>query len=190
ASRPWSAGLAGAADRRWPVAPAIDVVEKDGNLEITAELPGLAEKDVEVKMVNNTLVIKGEKTDETEERKKDYYLSERRYGSFQRSFRLPEGTDADKIAARFDKGVLTVTLPVPASASAAERQIPVTTCVAPARPLPTAGPRRPPGASPRDCRPLTEINATARVRARLRVAIHSGGRDVPAHDPAGQHIRL
>ena len=66
----------------WQVAPAIDMVEKDDAFEITAELPGLDEKNVEIKLSNGVLTIKGEKKDEKEEREKEYYLSERRYGSF------------------------------------------------------------------------------------------------------------
>jgi HSP20 family protein len=95
----------------WPVAPAIDLAEKEKEFEITAELPGIDEKNVEIKVANSTLTIKGEKTEEKEEKEKDYHLSERRYGSFQRSFTLPDGVDADKIEASFAKGVLTVKLP-------------------------------------------------------------------------------
>jgi Hsp20/alpha crystallin family protein len=72
---------------------------------------GVDEKNVEIKVANRVLTIKGEKKDETEERQKDYYLSERCYGAFQRSFALPEGVDADKIEANFAKSVLTVKLP-------------------------------------------------------------------------------
>lgn len=107
----------------WPLAPAIDVAEKEKEYEITAELPGLDEKDVEIKLSNHTLTIKGEKKEEREERQKDYYLSERRYGSFHRSFQLPEGIDANKIDATFTKGVLTVKLPKTAEAQKAEKTI-------------------------------------------------------------------
>ena len=69
------------------------------------------EKDIEVKVVNDTLTIKGEKQEEKEEKKKDYYLRERSFGSFERSFGIPEGVDGDKIEASFKKGVLTVMLP-------------------------------------------------------------------------------
>ena len=69
------------------------------------------EKNIEVKVVNGNLTIKGEKQEEKEEKKKDYYLHERRFGSFERSFEVPEGVDADKIEASFKKGVLSVTLP-------------------------------------------------------------------------------
>ncbi|TIP07014.1 Hsp20/alpha crystallin family protein, partial [Mesorhizobium sp.] len=66
----------------WQIAPAMDLVEKGKEYEITAELPGIDEKNVEIKLANRTLTIKGEKTEEKEEKDKDYYLSERRYGSF------------------------------------------------------------------------------------------------------------
>lgn len=102
----------------WKLAPAIDLVEKDDAYEITAELPGLDEKNVEIKLSNSSLTIKGEKSEEKHDERNDYYLSERRYGSFQRSFRLPEGVDADKIDANFSKGVLTVKLPKTAEAKA------------------------------------------------------------------------
>jgi HSP20 family protein len=69
------------------------------------------EKNIEVKVTNGNLTIKGEKQEEKEEKKKDYYLHERHFGSFERSFDVPEGVDADKIEANFKKGVLTVTLP-------------------------------------------------------------------------------
>lgn len=107
----------------WQIAPAMDLVEKDNAFEITAELPGLEEKDVEVNVANNTLTIRGEKSEDTEEKGKQYYLSERRYGSFQRSFRIPVGVDLDRIEASFSKGVLTVKLPKSADAQANEKKI-------------------------------------------------------------------
>ena len=107
----------------WPVAPAVDLTEKDGQYEITAELPGMDEKNVEVKVANGTLTIRGEKTEETQEEKKDYHVSERRYGSFQRAFRIPEGVDDDKIEASFSKGLLTVKLPKTAEAVKNEKKI-------------------------------------------------------------------
>jgi len=94
-----------------PTMPAVDVVESERAYELTAELPGMDEKKVEVKVVNGALTIKGEKQEEKEEQKKDYYLHERNFGSFERSFSIPEGVDPDKIEATFKKGVLTVTLP-------------------------------------------------------------------------------
>jgi HSP20 family protein len=109
----------------WSVSPAFDLVEKDHEYEITAELPGIDEKNVDVKLTNHTLTIKGEKREEKEEKEKDYYLSERRFGSFQRSFRLPEGVDADKVEATFAKGVLTVKLPKTAEAKNAGKKVEV-----------------------------------------------------------------
>jgi HSP20 family protein len=111
-------------DRPWNMAPAVDMTEKDKEFEITAELPGLDEKDLEVKLANGNLTIKGEKKEQSEEREKDYYLSERRYGSFVRSFPVPEGVSADKVEASFAKGVLTIKLPKTAAAQA-EKKIPV-----------------------------------------------------------------
>jgi len=98
----WGAGVA-----------AVDVVDKDEAVQVRAELPGLNEDDVDVRLSDGVLTIKGEKKEEREEGKKEssYYLSERRYGSFQRSFRIPEGIDMDNVDASFKKGVLTVTLP-------------------------------------------------------------------------------
>jgi HSP20 family protein len=107
----------------WGMAPAVDIVEKEKAYEITAELPGMDEKNVDVKLSNGMLTIKGEKSEEKEEKKKDYYLSERRYGSFQRSFPVPEGVDPDKVEANFKKGVLTVTLPKTADAQKQEKKI-------------------------------------------------------------------
>jgi HSP20 family protein len=109
----------------WAKAPAVDVVEQDKAYEITAELPGLDESNVDVKFADGVLTIKGEKKEEKEERKKDQYLSERRYGSFQRAFRVPDGVDVDNIAASFKNGVLTVTLPKTAQAAQSEKKIPI-----------------------------------------------------------------
>jgi len=91
--------------------PAVDVLESEKAYEITAELPGMDEKNIEVKVADGSLTIKGEKQEEKEEKKKDYYLHERHFGSFERSFDVPESVDADKIEASFKKGVLTVMLP-------------------------------------------------------------------------------
>jgi HSP20 family protein len=91
--------------------PAVDVVEKDNAFEIAADLPGLDEKNVEVHVANGVLTIRGEKKEEKEEKKKDYYLHERQFGSFERSFGIPDEVDVNRIEAAFKKGVLTVTLP-------------------------------------------------------------------------------
>ena len=109
----------------WETAPAMDIAETEKAYEITAELPGMSESDVEVVASNGGLTIKGEKKEEKQEKKKDYYLSERRYGSFQRCLQIPEGVDADKIEATFKKGVLTVTLPKKPEAQKPEKKISV-----------------------------------------------------------------
>lgn len=110
----------------WGTAPAVDIVEKDNAYEISAELPGMDEKNIEVKCSGGLLTIKGEKEEAKEEKKKDYHLSERRYGSFQRSFSIPDGVNADKIEASFKKGILTVTLPKSIEAQKKEKKIAVT----------------------------------------------------------------
>ena len=109
----------------WGKTPAVDVTEKDTGYEITAEPPGMEEKNIDVKFADGVLTIKGEKNEEKEEKKKDYVLSERRYGSFQRSFQLPDGVDAEKIEATFKGGVLTVSLPKTADARKSEKKIAV-----------------------------------------------------------------
>ncbi|MBI2994581.1 MAG: Hsp20/alpha crystallin family protein [Gammaproteobacteria bacterium] len=105
--------------------PAVDIVEKDKEYEISAELPGMEPGNIEINLVNGGLTIKGEKKEEKEEKKKDYYLSERRYGSFERSFCVPEGVDTDRIDASFKKGVLRVTLPKTPAAQKPEKKISV-----------------------------------------------------------------
>ncbi len=94
--------------------PTMDVAETEKEIEITAELPGLEEKDVQINVADNVLTIKGEKKAEKEEKEKDYRLIERSYGSFERSLELPAGVNADAIKADIDKGVLKVVIPKPA----------------------------------------------------------------------------
>jgi len=91
--------------------PSMDVVENDKALEITTELPGVSEKDVEIMIVDNMLTIRGEKKTEKKEKKDDYRMVERSYGSFKRSLRLPFEVSADKIDAQFKDGILKVVLP-------------------------------------------------------------------------------
>ncbi len=105
--------------------PAVDIVEKDNAYEITADVPGIDEKNIEVQLKNGNLTIKGEKKEEKEEKKKDYYLQERHFGSFERTFGVPEGVDADKIEANFKKGVLLITLPKKAEAQKPAKKIDV-----------------------------------------------------------------
>lgn len=91
--------------------PAVDVHEDDVAITLRAELPGLAKENVELTIDNGRLTVKGEKKLEKEESEGDYRRIESRYGSFYRSFLLPETVDADKIEAKIDNGVLNVTLP-------------------------------------------------------------------------------
>jgi HSP20 family protein len=107
----------------WGKAPAVDIADTATAYEITAELPGIDEKNIGVKFSDGTLTIRGEKREEKEEKKKDYHLSERHYGSFQRSFAVPAEVDAEKIEATFKNGVLTVTLPKTAEAQKKEKRI-------------------------------------------------------------------
>ncbi len=108
---------------QWSASPPVDFVEKDGGYEITAELPGLDEKSVDVKLSNGVISISGEKNEEKEEKKEGYYCSERRYGAFRRAFRVPEGVDQDKITADFEKGVLKIKLPKTPEAKKEEKKI-------------------------------------------------------------------
>jgi HSP20 family protein len=94
----------------WGAIPAVDIVQRDTAYEVTADLPGLQKKNIEVTVVDGNLIIKCEKQDQKEEVKSNYYLRERLFGSFERSFRIPEDVDTDKIEASFKKGVLTVIL--------------------------------------------------------------------------------
>lgn len=89
----------------------VNVMETDSAYEIEAELPGLDQKDIELKVSDGVLTLSGERKAEQEEKKKDYHLMERSYGSFRRSFTLPDNIVEDKIDAKFANGVLTVMLP-------------------------------------------------------------------------------
>lgn len=113
----------GGGEMTWSKTPAVDIADTPKGYEVTAELPGLDEKNIEVTYADGTLTIKGEKKDEREEKQKDYYVSERSYGSFQRTFAVPDGVDADKIEASFKNGVLTVTLPKTPEAQKSEKKI-------------------------------------------------------------------
>ncbi|CAN0626394.1 HSP20 family protein [Burkholderia multivorans] len=112
-------------ERTWVSAPAVDVAETDKAYEIVAELPGIDEKDIEVNLVSGGITIKGEKHEEKEEKKKDYYLHERHFGSFERYFPMPDGVDTEKVEATFKKGILTVILPKTQEAQKAEKKIPI-----------------------------------------------------------------
>ena len=125
-------------DRRWPMrwwpsrvaeislpAVELDLYEEKGEIVAKAELPGLTKEDIEVKITENVLTIKGEKKKEEEVREKDYYRSERSYGSFMRSVELPREVQAEKIKATFKNGILEVRLPVSEEAKKKEIKVKV-----------------------------------------------------------------
>ena len=91
--------------------PAADVYQDKDNVIVTAEVPGLAEKDVDLSITGNTLTLKGEKKHESEVKEESYHRVERSYGSFQRVIELPVEVNAEKAKAKLTNGVLTVTLP-------------------------------------------------------------------------------
>jgi HSP20 family protein len=94
-----------------PVVPAIDVKENDKSVTVTAELPGVEKKDVQIDVHDNILTIKGEKRSEKKEDKDNWHFVERSYGSFARRVLLPSEVDGDHAEATMDKGVLTLKLP-------------------------------------------------------------------------------
>lgn len=89
----------------------LDLKDNDQDIVLTAEIPGVQQKDIEISLNNETLTIKGEKKEVKEETEKGYYRSERSYGSFQRMIPLPCGIDKDKVQATYDNGVLKVVMP-------------------------------------------------------------------------------
>lgn len=110
-------------DEREQWMPSVDIMEKDGNLILRAEIPGIDEKDIELKLEGKTLTLKGERKMESEDKKGKYHRVESFYGSFNRSFRLPDTADAEKVHAEYKNGVLTVT--IPQKPEAQPREIPV-----------------------------------------------------------------
>jgi len=105
--------------------PSVDVTENDKEVRITSELPGIDEKDIDITLSKDSVTIKGEKQQETEDKGKDYYRMERSYGSFQRTVPLPAEIDEDKAQAEFKKGVLKIKLPKTAECQKAHKKIEV-----------------------------------------------------------------
>jgi len=103
--------------------PSTDLTETDKEIEITAELPGLEEKDVQISLADNRLTIRGEKKAEKEQSDKNYRMIERSYGSFERTVELPEGVNPDDVKATIAKGVLTVKVPKPAPVQAKKIEV-------------------------------------------------------------------
>jgi HSP20 family protein len=105
------------------VMPSMDVTETDKEIEITAELPGLEEKDLQINVADDRLIIRGEKKAEKEEKDKNYRMVERSYGSFERTLELPKDVDVGAIKATIAKGVLKVMIPKPAPVQAKKIQV-------------------------------------------------------------------
>src|SRR5260370_41719707 len=97
-------------------APAVDVYEDEHNVTLKIEVPGIDEKDIDVRVEGNTLTVHGERKIEKEEKEENYRRVERQYGSFTRNFTLPTTVDSEKVSATYDKGVLKIALPKKAEA--------------------------------------------------------------------------
>jgi len=110
---------------RGEMLPQLDISEDDREFQVSIDLPGLDEKDVEVTLSDRTLTIRGEKKEEKETKKKDYYRRERAHGRFRRSIEIPADVDSDRIEASFKRGVLTIQLPKTKEAQEKVRQIAV-----------------------------------------------------------------
>lgn len=106
--------------------PQTDAAATDAQYEINLELPGVSLEDVKIELHDTNLTVQGEKRTEREEKGKTYYFSERTFGAFQRSFKLPPNVDADKISAGFKDGVLTIQMPKTGVAPKSSRQIDIT----------------------------------------------------------------
>ena len=96
--------------------PAVDVYEDEHKVTLKIEVPGIDEKDIDIRLENNTLTVHGERKIEKEEKEENYRRVERQYGSFTRTFTLPQTVDSEKVSANYDKGVLNVSLPKKAEA--------------------------------------------------------------------------
>lgn len=105
--------------------PRVDVAETEDEVQVSADLPGMDEKDVDVSVSDHSLSIRGEKSTEAEQKKRNYHIKERAYGSFQRVVMLPEGVDISGAKATFKKGVLTVAIPKTRETKASVRKVEV-----------------------------------------------------------------
>ncbi len=107
-------------------APKVDISEVDDEIRLVADIPGMEQKDINLAVKDNTLILKGERQEEKEDEKTDYYRNERIFGSFYRSFSLPSMVDVDKVKAKYKDGVLTITMPKVEKARPKEISIDVT----------------------------------------------------------------
>ena len=106
---PGDRSASAAAVRLW--SPVVDVAENENEIVLRAELPGMKQEDIDIELTGDTLSIRGERKFESEERKDNYVRVERSYGSFQRSFTLPDNIDEEGVSAQFNDGILDVTVP-------------------------------------------------------------------------------
>ena len=111
----------------WGPLPTVDIVETENDYFITAELPGVAASDVDVKLSARHLTVKADKKEARKEQAKTVHVSERRYGALERTFHVPESVDTDNIRAAFANGILTIALPKTPEARQSERNIDVAT---------------------------------------------------------------
>jgi HSP20 family protein len=117
-------GQDGSALLSW--APTVDIAETDDEIRLVADIPGMEQKDINLAVKDNTLILKGERQEENKDEKTNYYRNERIFGSFYRSFSLPSMVDVDKVKAKYKDGVLTITMPKVEEARPKEISIDVT----------------------------------------------------------------
>jgi HSP20 family protein len=153
-------------------APQMELFQRGNELVVRADLPGLTPDDVEIEIDDGVLTISGERRQTAEDRQEGFYRSERSYGSFSRSIPLPEGVDEDAVGARFDHGVLEVTVPMPQSQRSRGRRVQIQSGAAPG-----GEPRRPADAS---------REAAASGSADANAASGARGADRPARPASGE----
>jgi HSP20 family protein len=111
--------------RQMPVAPKIDVSETDNEIQVTAEMPGIDQNDVDVLLEDDRLIIRGEKKEEREDKDRNYHLRERVQGAFSRTLPLPFAPDPNQVKAEFKNGVMTITIPKPPEVKQKQHRIDV-----------------------------------------------------------------
>jgi HSP20 family protein len=115
----------GPALRQMPAAPKIDISETDNEIQITAEMPGIDQNDVEVLLEDDRLIIRGEKKEEREDKDRNYHVRERVQGAFSRTLPLPFAPDPNQVKAEFRNGVMTITIPKPQEVKQKQHRIEV-----------------------------------------------------------------
>jgi HSP20 family protein len=123
-------------------APAVDVYEDEQKVTLKIEVPGSEEKDIDVRVENNTLTVHGERKIEKEEKEENYRRVERQYGSFTRTFTLPQTVDTENVSANYDKGVLKISLPKKAEAKPKQIKVQVGSSASTEKTLEGKGPSK------------------------------------------------